>query len=1490
MIRDTQSTTDSSSVHEHVARIHHAKQRLSLKTVLLAGLAILAIGMVIAMIVDARLNLFSHAVRWLLTIGAIAISAVCMWLLFVRSRLHNQRRVSAAQDIDTTYPVLQERVTTLTSCEEDFGGSQRLVHPAMLRKVSEETAAMHRSVEPRPIVSRRPLIAPLLGIGFAALILLGMLVFDPPKTLVQLARFWAPWSDLSVTQVEPTKGDHVTARGEPLTLTASLSGRPVEEVFVKMRAADRSSSASERVWPSTKDRTLAHYRQPSAKESFDYRFRAGDGQTDWHRVTVADRPKIDELVLRITPPAYTGRSAQEFRRLPKKMRTVVGSKMEVVLKPLAPIRTARVVTGKTDWLPMEQSKDATYQCSADLVNDLQFEVQLTERYGLQNRRPPRCFLQVVPDKAPKVRILKPTADALVLPDETIDIHYQATDDFAVESMELRVYAHREGESEPSVHALNIPIKPEQNRKKIKGVVQLDLDQFKLKDGDSISYELVARDNYAEQADPGELANAKPIRQSPDKPGNSSDSSEKPNKQGDATRQDDASQAIAANGANEASENKQNERNKSPAFANPGDSSTNSNARTSESKDVRPQSSQPSKPNQTDRDASLADNDGKPSSANRQSPSTNSQQPSQQSQGNQSKSMANKDAKSQNGSPSSPKKTVANASPTGNQGNDQKNDKDSPQKPGQSDRQKMTAQKMNESSQQNDSATPSQPSESANTNRSAAQNNTNNSSSKPSGQSAVKPLPAQRDEDSGDGPWENDNPDKKDREKPANESDDSEKDSEGKSSSAEPVEMVMRKLDVGQSSSSGQRKMKVDSHVGGYETEKRIKLEIAIAPKLAKLKASLTRAGKYTRGVLKDREEGKAFADRHDRALSSAANELKTASDSVLSLNRKTAGTPYAFIGLKLESIRLADVAPADTNVRDALRTEGNDRQNHVSIASHHISRALASLEELTDEFEEVKREHKLADKMIKFKKMHRVFIENAMATLAKPPGALNKQQREGAEFDLDEEYLKRLQEVLEMRRDMMAELARILSDDPQLLRRYMNSIKSRSRTIRDQLTLLARAQTAISERVSSWAIASTGSPETDLESVEYSIIATAHLASVRDLSNELADISDRFSSWLPLEEDVERGDVATALELSKIAGSKLTEMATGVDAIRASGGLQGDYQSQLAPLVPKAAAAKQSLKRMDQMLRRIADDARRPELVNNALRRLKELREFRFRFEQWNGKTELFAEGKANEVLSIDQENARDDLLEYVVKIAGLESQLGSMLQGGLPAPVAQKTKALLTLIDVDLPALQLTAAQSLRDNDQVESKQQQSKLVADYESAQVLFDEILQAIADELDKLPPGDPIASLLRDPTLDEILAQLENEQDFLEELGMTARPSNLQIIGDWMRNSGSGGGGGGNSGASVSAMLRRMMREQQMARRLSNRAARNALKEAKVKNSNQRNQTAKEDRRWNLLMGQLREDMLQGDNKVPPERYRKAINEYFRNISKLQEDAE
>ena len=1490
MIRSNSKTAMPDKILRQVKQVRRSSQSRDRKYAWLIGASVLAITMIVAMVVEAQLNLFSHTLRFALTAISLVATMICGWAFWQRGKRQNEHLVTAAKEVDSTFPALEQRVSTLTSCEEDRLKSNLTAHPAMLQRLAVEASSIHQTVEPKPVVSQKVLRLPLKCLAAAGLVMLGLFVWDAPKTMVQLGRFWAPWANLSVTKISSVEQNNVVARHEPIKLTAALGGRPVEELQFVTRAVEDGKLSETRLWPSSKDPLVAQFRRAKAVESFDYRFRAGDGQTEWHRVTVADRPKIENLKLRIIPPAYTGKRAKTLSKLPKKLRVVSGSRLEIEVKPKTDVRTARLTMGKTDWLPMELAEDGVYEGSMELRQPVNFEVQLTELHGLVNRRPPRCRLQVVADQAPRVKIVRPTKTAVLLPDETIDIHFKVSDDHGIKEMALRVYTQREGEEVPTVHEVPIPLEDEKNRRKIQGSVALDLAQFDLQDGDTIRYEVRASDNYLPMESLFDDTVSQPMKgvdlvQNSETP-KSSDSS---NQQAEANNLSDLettkpvsaeatdpnAQVAQANSANDLSD--QTAQNTAiPPMDNAQAQNAPSNAAQSQASQAQNSQTQGSQAQAANGNASNQDQVANNSSnggnaAGKSNPNNN---PAEARDGmddlTDKAAQEVKPSTDQVANASNGEGAAANENEIGTPGEES----DVAEAPDRSTIAKSDAPMEREtpsdaSPSANSNNAGNQPSQSSQANSrqpssgqpdNSAQAN-NNSSSSQSSSSGSQKMAA------------NDQPDTEKRDEEKSETPEDETSNPMKS---DPIQMATRSMDVGgQSSSSGQQQIKVDRYAGGFTSENRNKLEIAIAPVLELLKASLENAGSDVRRVMNPTTADPVTGAMAVKVLQDAGAELKIGSEAVIGLNSKTRNTPYAFVGLRLESIRTADVAPAWEDVRNAIDVDGEARLNHSSTAWNHINRALASLAKLEETYEQVKRDLKRADDIQKFKKMHRVFIENTLAMLDPQNfSAGNGQNRKGVEFDLDEEYLKRLKEVLQMRQEMMAELARILADDPQLLRRYMNKMNSRTATIRDQLTFIAGDQKALAYRVNAW-VASINNP---IELTDHVVNETeVHLAEIQALANRLADIQDEFVSWLPLAEDVHKGDAAETVENFKVVGRQLTEMVADVDGIIAAGGLNPDYGRQVGPLLDKATGVDNKMAEVSRSLQRIASDQTDVELANNAIRRLPALQKVRQMTQQWAGKLELLIDDQINEIYSVDQENRRAQLVEYSVKIASLDSQLVAAMQtedSQLPEGVAEKSQELQKLLDVKLPADQLIAAQTLSDGDATSAKSQQNGLVMDFEKAEQLFDEILQAIADELDKLPVQDPIASLLEDPTLDEILFQLENELDSLEQLGLSLRPSNLQIMGDWRSNQ-------------MSSMMQQLMGQRNRMRNLSNRAYRNALARAKVKNKGKRKpKLAKDDRRWNLLVSELDENMLQGDKKIPPERYRSAIDQYFEKISKLK----
>jgi hypothetical protein len=183
------------------------------------------------------------------------------------------------------------------------------------------------------------------------------------------------------------------------------------------------------------------------------------------------------------------------------------------------------------------------------------------------------------------------------------------------------------------------------------------------------------------------------------------------------------------------------------------------------------------------------------------------------------------------------------------------------------------------------------------------------------------------------------------------------------------------------------------------------------------------------------------------------------------------------------------------------------------------------------------------------------------------------------------------------------------------------------------------------------------------------------------------------------------------------------------------------------------------------------------------------------------------------------------------------------------------------------------------------------------FAQAETQFDDLLKLIVAKLDSAPPPDDPG---QNPTLDEMLAMLKEEQKAAEQLGIPNRPLNVQIMTDWLRQNSSSqqaGGQGQRQGRQSPGNRAQARAAQQQARDASSRAARasdQAGRSARMRadqltqqsigmgNSNQGGPKSPSNA-WNTLASKLGEELRQGRDNVPPEQYRQAIEQYFNSIS-------
>jgi hypothetical protein len=511
--------------------------------------------------------------------------------------------------------------------------------------------------------------------------------------------------------------------------------------------------------------------------------------------------------------------------------------------------------------------------------------------------------------------------------------------------------------------------------------------------------------------------------------------------------------------------------------------------------------------------------------------------------------------------------------------------------------------------------------------------------------------------------------------------------------------------------------------------------------------------------------------------------------------------------------------------------------------------------------------------------------------------------------------MARLKEVLEMRRDLQAELARILAEDPRLLRRFMDSTRNRTNNLREELADLVAEQEDLNRVVRAWSLVE----EADRPRMAR-LLMLRQVQDATKISTEAGELQSQHQAWLPLGQESKDSEVVAATKLVQdvaTAAGQLSDSAQKFVAesqrVKAAQADAAQPQADAVPAEPAPADAAQQaaaptepsldplladgqrlydqLSALDVSLRQLAAREDGGEAATFAANRLVDTRRLIADTSAWVRQMRAHNSGNYSGAAEVDQYRLAMKTDAFATKLSALEQSLAGGLQrqdGTLPEEIAKKSRELMATLDREAAPNQLAAVYALHSNQMPRATERQKSAGTALAKAEQQYDELMRMAIAEMDKLPVQDPIASLLQDPTLDEILAELEQELPIQELLGIPLRPSNLRIIGDWLRPNVSPNG----SGVGAQTVNNQMRQDQQrMRRRLDEaykRAQARALKEETKLTKVEIPKTTMSD--WNKLVSELGDDIRQGRDKLPPEQYRRAIEQYFAEISKAVADRE
>ncbi|MFW6189791.1 MAG: hypothetical protein ACOC7T_05085 [Planctomycetota bacterium] len=412
--------------------------------------------------------------------GAALLAAGLFPLLRRISRLY------VAGRIERENPDLRNSLISYLQCRDDPRTGTELK-----RLMGRKSAAAVRTADATVAVDRSRYWRTAAIIGLLAALFLLYWALSPKSARVSIARLIRPRADIHpptatrLERIEP--GDVYAVRGDRPDLSVTVGGVAPQSVHAVWQVGGR-----ERRLLLAKDEQ-GRWRSsfPPLLESGSYYVVAGDTRSNRFEINVLPKPVVEDIELRIRPPAYTGLPERTVRNAD--IEVPAGTKVGVVVRTSLPPERGRLEFESGRRTPLEPSADgATLATELTVLRSDAYTVHFQSvRYPdgstFRNPSPVRYRIVSRKDRPPEVRLLGPPDRAEFAAEDTVPIRYSASDDYGVESINLRY----------SVSGYFAPAGTiaEPGSKRVReGVYEWELTSIPARPGQVISYYLEARDN------------------------------------------------------------------------------------------------------------------------------------------------------------------------------------------------------------------------------------------------------------------------------------------------------------------------------------------------------------------------------------------------------------------------------------------------------------------------------------------------------------------------------------------------------------------------------------------------------------------------------------------------------------------------------------------------------------------------------------------------------------------------------------------------------------------------------------------------------------------------------------------------------------------------------------------------------------------------------------------------------------------------------------
>jgi hypothetical protein len=431
------------SAAELVARVESTwrkrRRYRAIRAVLWISLVFLLFGGLFAL--ADYLFLLGETQRLALWVVAGVLGVVLVARSWWKSR-HAISRQDTVDRIETAFSELGQRVCTTVDYAEPTETTMS-ADPRLIEALAQDTRQRTYRLDFEQVIPWRRLVRLAISLGALAACFALVLAISPDARIATKRFFLLP---AYYTQLEVEPGDCALLAQRDLKVTATISGRPVDEATLLYRKA-----ASESEWTSvalgtreSDDAPLAGAFDATLKKcenDLEYRVVAGEVESETYRVTVDYPLVLKEITASIHPPKYTRRKDRDVNE--GDFRVCEGSMVDLRIALDRPAQSAQIrflppkKRPKGYELPPPvplEIAEAALTCSlGPITKNLAYEIDAEAPDGMR-LEPHRFEIKVRPDRKPTIRFVQPKAELEVTPTTEVGLQVKAKDDYGLTKM------------------------------------------------------------------------------------------------------------------------------------------------------------------------------------------------------------------------------------------------------------------------------------------------------------------------------------------------------------------------------------------------------------------------------------------------------------------------------------------------------------------------------------------------------------------------------------------------------------------------------------------------------------------------------------------------------------------------------------------------------------------------------------------------------------------------------------------------------------------------------------------------------------------------------------------------------------------------------------------------------------------------------------------------------------------------------------------------